>query len=73
MKIIFSQSTIESTNISSNTPLELPMTDLIIIDKITHVYECENCGFKSEPPWMAPSEDVVAAAIDYFMRSTATV
>ena len=42
------------------------MTDHIIIDKITHVYECENCGFKSEPPWMTPSDDVMTAAIDYF-------
>lgn len=66
MKIISSQSTIENVNISSNTPLVLPMTDHVIIDKITSVYQCENCGFKSEPPWMTPSEDVVAAAIDCF-------
>ena len=66
MKIISSQSSIANLNISSNTPLVLPMTNHIIVDKITHVYECENCGFKSEAPWMTPSEDIVAAAIDYF-------
>ena len=42
------------------------MTDHILIDKITHVYECENCGFKSEPPWMTPPDDVMTAAIDCF-------
>ena len=42
------------------------MTDHIIINKITHVYECENSGYVSEPPWMTPPADVALEAFDYF-------
>jgi hypothetical protein len=45
----------------------IQMTDHIIINKITHVYECENCGYISEPPWMTPPVDVSVEAIDSFI------
>ena len=43
------------------------MTDHIIIDTVTHVYECLNCGFKSEPPWMIPPADIALEAVDFFL------
>jgi len=43
------------------------MIDHIIINKITHVYECINCGVVSEPPWMTPPSDIAVEAIDMFI------
>jgi len=43
------------------------MTDHIIIDEITHVYLCKNCGYESEPPWMHPPADIALEAIEFFI------
>jgi hypothetical protein len=31
------------------------MPEHIIINDETYLYECLNCGFKSDPPWMTPT------------------
>jgi len=43
------------------------LTEHIIINDETNVYECLNCGFKSEPPWMTPPQDIAQDAKDHFI------
>jgi hypothetical protein len=43
------------------------MPEHIIINDETNVYECLNCGFKSEPPWMTPLSDIAQDARDHFI------
>jgi hypothetical protein len=42
------------------------MPEHIIINDETYLYECLNCGFKSEPPWMTPPPDIAQDARDHF-------
>jgi hypothetical protein len=44
------------------------MPDHIIINDDTYVYECLNCGFRSETPWMTPPSDIAQDARDHFIR-----
>jgi hypothetical protein len=39
----------------------------LIISYENNVYECLNCGFKSEPPWMTPPQDIAQEAKDHFI------
>lgn len=43
------------------------MPEHIVIDDETHVYQCLNCGFQSEPPWMTPPPDIAQDARDHFI------
>ena len=43
------------------------MPEHIIISYETNVYECLNCGFISEPPWMTPPPDIAQDARDHFI------
>jgi hypothetical protein len=43
------------------------MPEHIIINDETYLYECLNCGFKSEPPWMTPPPDIAQDARDHFI------
>ena len=43
------------------------MPDHIIINDDTYVYECLNCGFRSETPWMTPPPDIAQDARDHFI------
>lgn len=43
------------------------MPEHLIISYETNVYECRNCGFKSERPWMKPPLDVAQDAKDHFI------
>jgi len=43
------------------------MLDHIIINDEAYVYECLNCGFTSEPPWMTPPPDIAQDARDQFI------
>jgi len=43
------------------------MPDHIIFNGETHVYECLNYGFKSDPPWMTPPPDIAQDARDHFI------
>ena len=43
------------------------MPEHIIIKNETFLYECLNCGFKSEPPWMTPPPDIAQDAKDHFI------
>ena len=44
------------------------MTDHIILDYKTHIYECLHCGDITEPPWMGPSPDIADGARCYFVE-----
>jgi hypothetical protein len=43
------------------------MPEHIIINDETYLYECLNCGFKSEPPWMTPPPAIAQDARDHFI------
>jgi hypothetical protein len=43
------------------------MSEHIIIDNVNNVYECKNCGIKTEPPWMTPPPNIALDARDFFI------
>jgi hypothetical protein len=43
------------------------MSEYLIITYENNVYECLNCGFKSEPPWMTPPKDIAQDTKDHFI------
>jgi hypothetical protein len=43
------------------------MPEHIIINDETNVYECLNCGVKSELPWMPQPQDIPQDARNYFI------
>ena len=43
------------------------MLEHIVIDDETHVHQCLNCGFRSEPPWVTPPPGIAQDARDHFI------
>jgi hypothetical protein len=43
------------------------MPEHIIINDEANVYECLNCGFKSELPWMTKPPDIAQDARNHFI------
>jgi len=43
------------------------MFEHVIVDRINFIYECLNCGIKSDPPWMTPPIDIALEAESCFI------